>query len=209
MEDRHESLVEGRAARRLHRLQPEREGPHSRVRILGAANAGRTSLSRPLTWDEVPAVDPAAFTLGDRSGQRSPGSETRAERSDEAVGSLDGLLDLSARQEAAGLGEAPWPPRYPQAGRRAARVMPSRRRMTMPLIEIARAAEKDEALGGLARWSNRHPDAARHLEPDDVLVDAMRGRYTTWTRVRSEPAARAPKQTGQPQEALDPDYSPW
>jgi hypothetical protein len=124
------------------------------------------------------------------TGTAWPGSQTHRRLGDpgagidDAVGSLDGLLDLSARQEAEGLGEAPWPPHYPKPADEPPRVMPSRRRMTMPLIEIARAAEKDEALAGLARWSDRHPEAARHLEPDDVLVDAMRGRYTTWTRIR-------------------------
>ncbi len=140
-------------------------------------------VSAPLTWDEVPSVDPAAFTLATVPARYArlgdPGAGI-----DDAVGSLDGLLDLSARQEAEGLGEAPWPPHYPKPADEPPRVMPSRRRMTMPLIEIARAAEKDDALAGLARWSDRHPEAARHLEPDDVLVDAMRGRYTTWTRIR-------------------------
>jgi DNA ligase D-like protein (predicted polymerase) len=164
-------------------------------------------VSTPLTWDEVPAVDPAAFTLATVPARVARFGDP-GERIDEAVGSLDGLLDLSARQEAAGLGEAPWPPHYPKLADEPPRVMPSRRRMTMPLIEIARAAERDEALGGLARWSNRHPDAARHLEPDDVLVDAMRGRYTTWTRVRVN-LRHVPEADRPPQEALDPDYSPW
>ena len=53
-----------------------------------------------------------------------------------------------------------------------------------PLIEIARAAKKDDALAGLERWKARHPDAAAHLQPADVLVDSMRGRSSTWTRVR-------------------------
>ncbi|MGO9206072.1 MAG: DNA polymerase domain-containing protein [Candidatus Limnocylindrales bacterium] len=164
-------------------------------------------VSTPLTWDEVPAVDPEAFTLATVPARVARFGDP-GERIDEAVGSLDGLLDLSARQEAAGLGEAPWPPHYPKLADEPPRVMPSRRRMTMPLIEIARAAEKDEALGGLARWSNRHPEAARNLEPDDVLVDAMRGRYTTWTRVRVN-LQHVPEADRPPQEALDPDYSPW
>ncbi len=164
-------------------------------------------VSTPLAWDEVPAVDPAAFTLATVPARVARFGDP-GERIDEAVGSLDGLLDLSARQEAAGLGEAPWPPHYPKLADEPPRVMPSRRRMTMPLIEIARAAEKNEALGGLARWSNRHPEAARHLEPDDVLVDTMRGRYTTWTRLRVN-LRHVPEADRPPQEALDPDYSPW
>jgi bifunctional non-homologous end joining protein LigD len=164
-------------------------------------------VSVPLSWEEVPTVDPAAFTLATvperfaRLGD--PGSGI-----DAAVGSLDGLLDLSARQEAMGQGEAPWPPHYPKPADEPPRVMPSRRRMTMPLIEISRAAAKDDALAGLARWSDRHPEAARHLQPDDVLVDAMRGRYTTWTRIRVN-LRHVPEADRPPQEPLDPDYDPW
>ena len=164
-------------------------------------------VSTPLTWDEVPSVDPAAFTLATVprrfAGLGDPGAGIDGE-----AGSLDGLLDLSARQEAAGLGEAPWPPHYPKPADEPPRVMPSRRRMTMPLVEIARAAAKDDALAGLARWRDRHPEAARHVGPEDVLVDAMRGRYTTWTRIRVN-LRNVPEDLRPPQEALDPDYSPW
>ncbi len=164
-------------------------------------------VSTPLAWDEVATVDAAAFTLAsvparfDRIGDPATGI-------DEAAGSLDGLLDLSARQEAEGLGEAPWPPHYPKPADEPPRVMPSRRRMTMPLVEIARAAAKDDALAGLARWRDRHPEAARYLQVDDVLVDAMRGRYTTWTRIRVN-LRHVPEELRPPQEPLDPDYSPW
>ena len=164
-------------------------------------------VSTPLAWDEVATVDAAAFTLASvparfaRIGDPATGI-------DEAAGSLDGLLDLSARQEAEGLGEAPWPPHYPKPADEPPRVMPSRRRMTMPLVEIARAAAKDDALAGLARWRDRHPEAARYLQVDDVLVDAMRGRYTTWTRIRVN-LRHVPEELRPPQEPLDPDYSPW
>ena len=83
-----------------------------------------------------------------------------------------------------------------------------RRRSTKPLIEIARAARKEDALAGLERWKARHPEAAAHLEPADVLVDAMRGRSTTWTRVRVN-LEHVPEPLRPPQEALDPDYDPW
>ncbi len=164
-------------------------------------------VSTPLAWDEVATVDAGAFTLASvperfaRIGDPAAGI-------DEAAGSLDGLLDLSARQEAEGLGEAPWPPHYPKPADEPPRVMPSRRRMTMPLVEIARAAAKDDALAGLARWRDRHPEAARYLQVDDVLVDAMRGRYTTWTRIRVN-LRHVPEALRPPQEPLDPDYDPW
>lgn len=83
-----------------------------------------------------------------------------------------------------------------------------RRRSTMPLIEIARAATKADALAGLDRWKQRHPDAAALLEPADILVDSMRGRSSTWTRIRLNlrniPAADRPRQ-----EPLEVDYDPW
>jgi DNA ligase D-like protein (predicted polymerase) len=83
-----------------------------------------------------------------------------------------------------------------------------RRRSSMPLIEIARAASKAEAMAGLDRWKQRHPDAAALLEPADILVDSMRGRSSTWTRIRLNlrhiPAPERPEQ-----EPLEVDYDPW
>jgi bifunctional non-homologous end joining protein LigD len=114
------------------------------------------------------------------------------------VCSLDALIELSARQEKEGLGDAPWPPHYRKQEGEPPRVAPSKRRKTAadgggprtpkhPLIEIARARKKEEALAGVERWKARHPEASAHLEPADVLVDAMRGRFKTWTRNRSIP----------------------
>jgi len=165
-------------------------------------------VSAPLTWDEVPDVDATAFTLRTvpdryaRIGDPHVGI-------DEAVGSLDGLLDLSARHELEGLGDAPWPPQYAKTADEPPRVQPSKRRMpTKPLIEIARAAARDDALAGLERWKDRHPDAWPFLQPADVLVDSMRGRYTTWTRIRLN-LEHVPPELRPPQEALDPDYEAW
>ena len=73
-----------------------------------------------------------------------------------------------------------------------------------PLIEIGRAQKKDDALAGLERWKARHPEAAAHLEPADVLVDAMRGRFRTWTRIRVN-LQHVPEALRPAQEALDPD----
>ena len=76
-----------------------------------------------------------------------------------------------------------------------------------PLIEIARAAKKEDALAGLERWKARHPEIAPHLQPADVLVDAMRGRSSTWTRVRVN-LEHVPEALRPAQEPLDPDYDP-
>jgi bifunctional non-homologous end joining protein LigD len=133
---------------------------------------------------------------------------------DDEPGSLEALLELSARHEREGLADAPWPPHYARQAGEPPRVQPSRtkgrgrRVSSKPLIEVARAAGKDEALAGLERWKSRHPEAAAHLQPADVLVDAMRGRNTTWTRIRVNlehvPPAQRPSQ-----EPLEVDYDPW
>jgi bifunctional non-homologous end joining protein LigD len=179
-------------------------------------------VSTPLTWDEVPGCDPAAFTI-DTVPARFAKSGDPWEGMNEAVGSLDALLEQAARDEAAGLPDAPWPPHYEKQTGEDARVQPSKRRApaggtapsptgrrqsTKPLIEIARAKTKDEALEGLDRWKARHPDVWPLLEPADVLVDSMRGRSSTWTRIRLNlehvPASQRP-----PQEPLEVDYDPW
>jgi hypothetical protein len=78
----------------------------------------------------------------------------------------------------------------------------------MPLVTVSKAAKKEEALEGLERWKERHPQAAPFIQEEDVLVDAMRGRYTTWTRIRvnlrNVPAPKRPSA-----EPPDPDYDPW
>ena len=119
--------------------------------------------------------------------------------------SLDSLLELSAVHEREGLGDAPWPPQYKKQAGEPPRVQPSRRRVPKhPLIEIGRAQKKEDALAGLERWKTRHPDAAAHLAPADVLVDAMRGRFHTWTRIRVN-LQHVPDALRPAQEALDPD----
>ncbi|HZW01112.1 MAG TPA: hypothetical protein VFF55_06040, partial [Candidatus Deferrimicrobium sp.] len=148
---------------------------------------------------------------------------------DATAGSLEALLELAARHEAEGLGDAPWPPHYRKQEGEPPRVQPSkrrapagvasgtdpgaasptgRRRSSKPLIEIARAARREDALAGLERWRSRHPEPAAHLEPADILVDAMRGRSTTWTRIRIN-LEHVPEALRPPQEVLDPDYDPW
>jgi len=174
-------------------------------------------VSAPLTWDELFACRPEEFTLRTMPARFAAVGDRHA-GIDESPCSLEGLLDLSARQEAEGLGDAPWPPHYAKQAGEPPRVQPSRRRegpkpggrrvSAKPLVEIARAAKKDDALAGLERWKARHPEAAAHLEPADVLVDSMRGRSSTWTRVRVN-LEHVPEGLRPEQEALDPDYDPW
>jgi len=68
------------------------------------------------------------------------------------------------------------------------------------------AARRGRPGAGLERWKKRHRSAAAHLEDSDVLVDAMRGRYSKWTRIRLN-LEHVPKGLRPAQEALDPDDS--
>jgi hypothetical protein len=161
-------------------------------------------VSAPLAWDEVAECDPADFTLATMQSRFAAVGDRHAAIDRQAF-SLDALLELSARHEREGLGDAPWPPQYRKQPGEPPRVQPSRRRTPIhPLIEIARAQTKEAALAGLSRWRARHPDAAAHLEPADVLVDAMRGRYHTWTRIRVN-LRHVPESERPPQEPLDPN----
>jgi bifunctional non-homologous end joining protein LigD len=190
-------------------------------------------VSTPLRWDEVPDCDPAAFTI-DTVPRRYAELGDVGAGIDATTGTLDGLLELADRDDAAGLPDAPWPPNYEKQEGEAPRVQPSRRRATapspggtvaaaapgkssgasgrrrtsMPLIEISRAASKDEALAGLERWKQRHAEAAALLEPADILVDAMRGRSSAWYRVRLN-LRHIPEAERPAQEELEVDYDPW
>jgi bifunctional non-homologous end joining protein LigD len=184
-------------------------------------------VSAPLTWAEVPSCDPAAYTIGTMPARFAAIGDPWAGM-DEAAGSLEALLELAARDEAAGLPDAPWPPHYDKQAGEAPRVQPSkrragtapppapgktagptgRRRSTMPLIEVARAQTKDEALAGLERWKARHPSVWPLLEARDVLVDAMRGRSSVWYRIRLN-LQHVPDAERPPQEPLEVDYDPW
>ena len=183
-------------------------------------------VSAPLAWDEVPGCRPEEFTI-DTMPARFAAVGDPAAGMDDAAGSLEALLDLAEQQRASGLPDAPWPPHYDKQEGEAPRVQPSKRRAApakpapgktagpsgrrasvMPLIEIARAETKDEAMAGLERWKQRHPDVWAALEPRDVLVDGMRGRFTTWTRIRLN-LIHVPEDQRPEQEALEVDYDPW
>jgi bifunctional non-homologous end joining protein LigD len=212
-------------------------------------------VSMPLAWKDVPDVEMTDFTLATVPALYEQAGDPHA-GIDDAVGSLDALLELSRRHEAEGEGDAPWPPSYRKAEGEPPRVQPSRqrrpdadyntseaeaergkaraamerrftraaeeratlggtrptptgrRRSSVPVIEISRAARKEDAIAGLNRWKARHPEAAVHLEPADELVDSMRGRSTTWTRIRVN-LTHVPEEARPPQEPLDPDYDPW
>jgi len=165
-------------------------------------------VSAPLAWSEVADVEPADFTMASMPARYAKAGDRHA-AIDQQAGSLEKLLELSERHEHEGLGDAPWPPHYRKQPGEPARVQPSKRRVSKhPLIEIGRAKRKEQALEGLERWKARHPKAAAHLEPADVLVDAMRGRFSTWTRIRIN-LQHVPVELRPNQEPLDPDETAW
>jgi bifunctional non-homologous end joining protein LigD len=208
-------------------------------------------VSAPMLWSEVPDAELADFTIISMRDRYARLGDVGA-GIDDAVGSLDALLELSARDEATGLGDAPWPPNYAKQPGEPPRVQPSKRRMVAepppapdpsaprgrvgsvppaipspaarradgtaaptgrrqsahPLIVISQAKAKADAMGGLARWKERHPDAAKHLAEDDVLVDGMRGRSSLWYRVRIN-LRHIPEAERPAAEPPDPDYDPW
>jgi bifunctional non-homologous end joining protein LigD len=169
-------------------------------------------VSAPLTWSEIDSCNPADFTLRTMP-DRFKAIGDRHAGIDSQPCSLDSLLELSIRHEKDGLGDAPWPPQYKKQEGEPPRVQPSRARGKSattgrrvpkhPLIEISRAARKEDALAEVERWKSRHREAAAHLEPADVLVDAMRGRSSTWTRVRVN-LQHVPVALRPPQEPVSP-----
>ena len=190
-------------------------------------------VSTPVTWDEAADCEPERFTI-DTVPERIATMGDASVGIDEAAGSLDALLELADRDEAAGVEDAPWPPHFVKQEGEAPRVQPSkrkgkagakragsvpppapgqssgptgRRRTTVPLIEIARAATEAEALEGLERWKVRHPDVWPLLAPADVLVDSMRGRSKTWTRIRLN-LTNVPESNRPAQETLEVTYDP-
>lgn len=161
-------------------------------------------VSAPLAWDEVTDCEPADFTLATMPARFAEFGDRHADI-DLHAGALEALLELSARHEREGLGDAPWPPQYRKQPDEPPRVQPSKRRQPkFPLLEIGRAFRKEDALAGLERWKARHPQAAAHLDPADILLDSMRGRSSTWTRIRIN-LQHVPEPLRPQPEPLDPD----
>jgi DNA ligase D-like protein (predicted polymerase) len=163
-------------------------------------------VSTPLSWDEVPDCDPADFTVATVPKRFEENGYPYTEM-DSAAGSLEQLLEHAARDEKAGLADAPWPPHFRKMEGETSRVAPSRARRKMPLIVVANSPSKQAALAGLERWRRKHPEVAEHLAIDDILVDSMRGRSSTWTRIRVN-LRHVPDEIRPAQETPDPDDDP-
>jgi len=179
-------------------------------------------ISAPLHWQEIADCDPADFTVLTMPKRFAELGDPHASI-DASPGSLERLLDLAARDETAGLGDAPWPPHFRKAAGEAPRVAPSRARTAskttaekkvvnkprsrMPLLVIANSPSEEAALAGLEKWKKKYTEVAAYLAVDDVLVDRMRGRSSTWTRIRVN-LRHVPEELRPPQEAPDPDDDP-
>jgi len=172
-------------------------------------------VSTPLRWEEVPDCEAADFTVLTVPKRFAEVGDPHAEM-DSFAGSLEKLLELAARDEEAGLADAPWPPQYKKMEGEAPRVAPSRAKKSaakkaprekMPLITVANSPDKSVALEGLERWKARHAEVAKLLAVDDVLVDSMRGRSSTWTRIRVN-LRHVPEEERPAQETPDPDDDP-
>jgi len=170
-------------------------------------------VSTPLLWSEVSDCNPEDFnvlTVPRRFAEIGDPHQAM----DSTSASLENLLDLAERDEASGLGDAPWPPHFRKMAGEASRVAPSRAksspkkpRVRMPLLIIANSPDKKAALAGLERWKRKHRKVAKLLAVDDVLVDTMRGRSSTWTRIRVN-LRNVPEELRPPQETPDPDDDP-
>jgi bifunctional non-homologous end joining protein LigD len=193
-------------------------------------------VSAPLRWDEVMTCDPADFTVLTMPDRFAKIGDPHSVMN-EYAGVLDALLEMAARDEAEGIGDAPWPPHFRKMEGEPARVQPSksrtsaakkkmekaegeevdpaaaairkkgRRQPSVPLIVIAQSSDKAAAEAGLERWKQQHPQAAALLIADDVLVDRMRGSSYVWYRIRVN-LRHVPEALRPAQGQPDPDDDP-
>lgn len=170
-------------------------------------------VSTPLLWSEVADCNPEDFnviTVPERFARMGDPHEAM----DSQSYSLEPLLELAERDEVSGLGDAPWPPHFRKMAGESSRVAPSRAksntkkpRVRMPLLVIANSPDKSAALAGLERWKRKHRKVSKLLALDDVLIDTMRGRSSTWTRIRVN-LRNVPEELRPQQGTPDPDDDP-
>jgi len=168
-------------------------------------------VSMPLSWPELFASNPLDYTLRTVPAMLAARGDAHA-GIDEAVGSIEPLLALADRQAGAGAADAPWPPHYQKMASEAPRVAPSRAKVAarpprakLPVITIAKAKLKTDALAGLERWKERHAGVVARLAPEHVLIDTNRGKSSAWYRVRIN-LKNVPEDERPPPEEPDPNY---
>jgi bifunctional non-homologous end joining protein LigD len=170
-------------------------------------------VSMPLSWEDFFVANPLDFTLRTVPGFFARDGDAHA-GIDASPCTIDSLLELAERQQSEGHQDAPWPPHFEKGDDEAARVAPSRakrapprKREKLPVLTIAQAKEKKDALVGLERWKAKYPVVFARLAPEDVLVDTNRGRATAWYRVRIN-LKNIPEPERPPQETPEPNYDP-
>jgi DNA ligase D-like protein (predicted polymerase) len=165
-------------------------------------------VSAPLDWSEVPHCQPGFYTIATMPDRFADVGDLAAGL-DESPGDLKSLLELAKAQKKAGMEDPPKSgPRRPEEGDEELPKPTGRRRSTMPLIEIARSEDLADSMAALDRWKAKYPHVWPYLSQSDVLVDSMRGRSSTWTRIRIN-LQNVPEDLRPPQEPLLVDYDPW
>jgi DNA ligase D-like protein (predicted polymerase) len=108
-------------------------------------------VSTPLSWDEVPTAEAEAFTIETVPSRFASIGDPGA-GIDDAVGSLEAVLELSRRDEAEGQGDAPWPPNYRKQEGEPPRVQPSRQRRATADYDTPEAeAEREKNRAAMER----------------------------------------------------------
>jgi bifunctional non-homologous end joining protein LigD len=134
-------------------------------------------VSFPLHWDEVADVVAEDFTLATVPALYAERGDAGA-GIDDSVGSLDALLELSARHEAEGLGDAPWPPNYAKQEGEPPRVQPSRKRRA------------DTDYKGRGKDGGPPPEVAAERAAAVAAGDPNAGLPTDWVGTRPTPTGR-------------------
>jgi DNA primase len=102
---------------------------NARDRTIASAYSVRArpdaTVSAPVTWDELPEVETEDFTMATMPPRFAELGDVQAGL-DEALCDLRTLLEWVERDEAAGIGEAPYPPNFPKMPGEPPRVQPSR-----------------------------------------------------------------------------------
>src|SRR5512141_2062128 len=124
-------------------------------------------VSTPLSWDEVPACETEDYTLATVPALYAEHGDAGA-GIDDTVGTLDALLELSARHEAEGEGDAPWPPNYAKQEGEPPRVQPSRMR------------RKPDEYAGRGRDGGPPPEVAEERAKAVAAGDPNAGLPTEW-----------------------------